>query len=69
MIASDTGSASTVAADASTVAVFVYLQPLIGFLLAVFFLNEQIGTFFIVAALLIFLGVFLVSKKWAQNET
>lgn len=55
--------------QASTVAVFVYLQPLIGFLLAVFFLNEQIGTFFIVAALLIFLGVFLVSKKWAQNET
>lgn len=54
---------------ASTVAVFVYLQPVIGFLLAVIFLDEQIGTLFIMAALLIFLGVFLVSKKRAENET
>jgi drug/metabolite transporter (DMT)-like permease len=55
--------------SASTVAVFVYLQPVIGFLLAVVFLGEQIGTLFIMAALLIFLGVFLVSKKFARNET
>lgn len=54
---------------ASTVAVFVYLQPVIGFLLAVVFLGEQIGTLFIIAALLIFLGVFLVSKKRVGNET
>lgn len=55
--------------QASTVAVFVYLQPVIGFLLAVLFLNEQIGGLFIVAALLIFAGVFLVSKKFVQNAT
>ncbi|MFN0279410.1 MAG: DMT family transporter [Pyrinomonadaceae bacterium] len=55
--------------EASTVAVFVYLQPLIGFLLAVIFLNEQIGPLFVFAALLIFAGVFLVSKKFAENAT
>ncbi|MBK8464385.1 MAG: DMT family transporter [Chloracidobacterium sp.] len=55
--------------QASTVAVFVYLQPVIGFLLAVVFLGEQIGTLFIMAALLIFLGVFLVSKKFTRTET
>ncbi len=54
---------------ASTVAVFVYLQPVIGFLLAVVFLGEQIGTLFIMAAMLIFLGVFLVSKKFGVRET
>lgn len=48
---------------ASTVAVFVYLQPVIGFLLAVAFLGEQVGALFILAAILIFVGVFLVSKK------
>ncbi len=55
--------------EASTVAVFVYLQPVIGFLLAAIFLNEQIGALFIIAALLIFVGVFLVSKKFVQNAT
>jgi len=54
---------------ASTVAVFVYLQPVIGFLLAVLFLGEQIGALFILAALLIFIGVFLVSKKFVRDET
>ena len=48
----------------STVAVFVYLQPLIGFLLAVVFLGEYVDTTFIAAAALIFAGVFLVSKKF-----
>jgi len=55
--------------QASTVAVFVYLQPVIGFLLAVIFLNEQIGPLFIIATLLIFAGVFLVSKKFVPAET
>ncbi len=55
--------------QASTVAVFVYLQPVIGFLLAVIFLNEQIGALFMIAALLIFAGVFLVSKKFVKNAT
>jgi len=53
----------------STVAVFIYLQPLIGFLLAVAFLGEQIGPKFIIAAVLIFAGVFLVTKKFVPIET
>jgi len=48
---------------ASTVAVFVYLQPLIGFFLAVAYLNEQIALSFILAAAMIFVGVFLVSRR------
>jgi drug/metabolite transporter (DMT)-like permease len=55
--------------DPSTVAVFIYLQPLIGFLLAVAFLGEHIDLTFILAALLIFVGVFLVSKKLVPVET
>lgn len=53
----------------STVAVFVYLQPVIGFTLAVIFLEEQITTPFVVAAALIFVGVFLASKKQTVPET
>ncbi len=53
----------------STVAVFVYLQPLIGFLLAVIFLGEKVDFKFAVAAALIFIGVFLVIKKSAPIET
>lgn len=47
----------------STVAVFVYLQPVIGFLMAVVFLGESVGMNFIGAAALIFAGVYLVTKK------
>lgn len=47
---------------ASTVAVFVYLQPLIGFALAVIFLGEKIDFRFIIAALFVFTGVFLVTR-------
>ena len=53
----------------STVAVFVYLQPLIGFILAVIFLGEHIDAKFIVAAGLIFIGVFLVTRKFVPSET
>jgi drug/metabolite transporter (DMT)-like permease len=55
--------------DPSTVAVFVYLQPLIGFVLAAVFIGEQIDMKFIVAASLIFIGLFLVIKKFARVET
>jgi len=55
--------------DPSTLAVFVYLQPLIGFMLAVIFLGERIDSTFLVAAALIFAGVFLVSKRYRQIET
>lgn len=53
----------------STVAVFVYLQPLIGFALAVMFLGEKIGLSFIIAAALIFAGVFMVTRKFIPSET
>ncbi|MBK7393667.1 MAG: DMT family transporter [Chloracidobacterium sp.] len=53
----------------STVAVFVYLQPLIGFGLAVLFLGEKINLTFIISAVLIFAGVFLVTKKFIPSET
>lgn len=49
--------------DPSTVAVFIYLQPIIGFLTAVILLGERIGFNFIIAAAFIFAGVFLVTRK------
>jgi len=55
--------------DPSTVAVFIYLQPLIGFLLAVVFLDERVDFLFAIAAVLIFAGVFLVSRKQRLAET
>lgn len=53
----------------STVAVFVYLQPLIGFILAVFLLGEPVSFVVIIAGILIFTGVFLATKKFRQSET
>jgi drug/metabolite transporter (DMT)-like permease len=52
----------------STVAVFVYLQPLIGFVLAVIFLGEAIDFRFIIAATLVFAGVFLTTRKVRSTE-
>lgn len=53
----------------SVVAVYIYLQPLIGFVLAVIFLGERIDLKFILATLLIFGGVYLVTKKFRPAET
>ncbi len=47
----------------STVAVFVYLQPLIGFSLAVAFLGEQFTEYTVFAAIFIFIGVRFATKK------
>jgi drug/metabolite transporter (DMT)-like permease len=55
--------------DASIVAVYIYLQPLIGFILAVIFLQEDIDAMFIVAAVLIFAGVFLVTRRRAARSS
>lgn len=52
----------------SLVAVYVYLQPLIGFMTAVFFLGEKITLKTIFAALLIFSGVFLVTRRRRQSR-
>jgi drug/metabolite transporter (DMT)-like permease len=49
--------------DPSVVTVFIYLQPLIGFLLAVVFLNEVIDLRFVGAAAFIFTGVFLTTRR------
>jgi drug/metabolite transporter (DMT)-like permease len=52
----------------STVAVFVYLQPLIGFALAVIFLGENLDFRFIIAALLVFTGVFLTTRRVTASD-
>ena len=53
----------------STVAAFVYLQPVVGFMLAVMFLGERVGLNFIAAAALVFIGLFLVTRKFVPTET
>lgn len=52
----------------STVAIFVYLQPIVGFLLAVIFLGESVSASFIVSAALVFAGLFLVIRKFSKME-
>ena len=47
----------------STVAVYIYLQPLIAFLLAPIILGERIGPRAIVSSLLIFAGVMVVTRR------
>jgi len=47
----------------AAVTVFVYLQPIIGFLLATVFLDEVIDFRFVIAAVLIFTGVFLTTRR------
>ena len=47
----------------SIVAVYIYLQPIIGFILAVIFLNELLDLKFAVAAVLVFAGVFLTTRR------
>jgi len=48
----------------SVVAVFVYLQPLIGFGMAIIFLGEKLDLKLALAAILVFAGLFLVTKKF-----
>lgn len=52
----------------STVAVFIYLQPLIGFMLAVAFLGERFDAAFIVASVMIFAGLFFVTKDSFRRD-
>lgn len=49
--------------EPSIVVVYVYLQPLIGFFSAVIFLGEHLTFRPIMSAMLIFIGVFLVTRK------
>ncbi len=48
---------------ASTVSAFIYVQPLLGILYAVITGQDQLTTVKIVAACMVFLGVYLSSKK------
>lgn len=48
-------------ADSSSVAVYTYLQPVLASLLGVFVLGEQLRGIVIIAAVMIFAGVFLAS--------
>lgn len=51
------------------VAVYVYLQPLIGFSSAIIFLNEKLTLRLIAAGVLICFGVYLVSVRKKVKET
>lgn len=53
--------------DPSIVAVYIYLQPMIGFILAVVFLNEILDLKFIVAAALVFAGVYLTTRRFVPE--
>ncbi len=50
------------------VAIYIYLQPLIGFISAVIFLNEHFTLRVVLAAILIFAGLFLVTRKPKENQ-
>jgi drug/metabolite transporter (DMT)-like permease len=50
-------------AEPSIVAVYTYLQPIIGFIFALLFLNESFTLRLIASAGLIFIGVFLVTRQ------
>lgn len=52
----------------SVVTVFIYLQPIIGVLLASFFLGEKLDIRFVAAGVLIFAGVFLTTRKVASER-
>lgn len=53
----------------AAVTVFIYMQPMIGFLLAIIFLGESLDFRFAIAAGLIFAGVFLTTRKDRGYET
>ncbi|MEP6902772.1 MAG: DMT family transporter [Actinomycetota bacterium] len=55
--------------EPSIVAVYIYLQPLMGFMAAIFFLGEHFSIRLLISAILVFAGVFLVTrKKFKQDE-
>jgi len=54
--------------EPSVVAVYVYFQPLIGFVSAVIFLDEHFSFRLLVASVLVFIGVYLVTRRSAARE-
>jgi drug/metabolite transporter (DMT)-like permease len=49
--------------NASTIGVFMYLQPLLGILYAIWVGSDSLNILKVVAAALVFLGVYLVTKR------
>lgn len=49
--------------EPSVVAVYIYLQPLFGFLAAILFLGERFTTRLLLAAAMVFAGVYLVTRR------
>ena len=54
--------------EPSIVAVYIYLQPLMGFLAAILFLGEHFSIRLLISALLVFAGVFLVTRKKSSSR-
>lgn len=54
--------------EPSVVAVYIYLQPLIGFVSAIFFLGEHFSLRLLISAALIFAGVFLVTRRKVERK-
>jgi len=54
--------------NASIVAVYIYLQPIIGFVLAAAVLREGISFTFLAAAALVFAGVYLTTRRSTPPE-
>jgi len=54
--------------EPSVVAVYIYLQPLMGFLAAIFFLGEHFSLRLLISAILVFAGVFLVTRKNIKQD-
>lgn len=55
--------------SASIVAVYIYLQPVIGFILAASVLREGISAAFLAAAGLVFAGVYLTTRRETPPES
>jgi drug/metabolite transporter (DMT)-like permease len=53
----------------STVAVYIYLQPLIAFVVAPIVLGETLGARALISSLLIFVGVFIVTRSRRRPDT
>lgn len=56
-------------ASASTVAIFIYLQPIVGIALAIVLLDEPFGVRAVLSCLAVFAGIALVSRARAANSS
>jgi len=52
----------------TTVSIYIYLQPILASMFAVFWGSDKLDTQKIISALLIFLGVYLVSVRGLKNK-